>query len=631
MCNGITGMIIERLQNELNTKEKKRFDKHIKKCIECRRKYHFIIANYDSSLGTTFCIRTKEGREADSELSIGYNQNELVQNVISRIDTSRYDVSSTLNRAPVPKNMKVKYALVCLVVIVSLSLTAFAKPIYKSLGELLETISSNHNILLKQAAGDIKNSNTKKITEEEFIKRKKSFEEADALYDKYKQEVESTIAEMKTGEIKTLTFEGECDDFYISIGKGMETKTVIYGIKGISGQKYLGDIPFAYRAGSDNKDMSIQELKEQGYFIPVLEYLPEDYEFSYVRFNRDEIGAVEYKNIESKENDYISIYLATDRVDIDEDVEKQLEVINGYQAIYIEEEGAGNRFGKFIIYLGEDKRLKVLTLTAKLKEGFLEKSDLYDIAQGMKYYNLEGNEITYNGYFKNVKDAVPQQKLDEFYEKIKKGEKNIRIQLEDDVRLSRKEGSGKSETYYIEYIGNNVQKIRQYSNYPMLMNSKIYDESILENFAVIGVGYRWDKEVWFNIKSCDANEADSEKPSTNSGTGTAARVDARITARALDSRLKQYPTFDIVIDDYVSCMNNEVTHEELIFDKDNHPYIVTGARFRDAKGKETIYGRYFRTVKEVAGEYVHYNIIVPETMLKGMNDQEFVDGLGFIE
>jgi len=42
-------------------------------------------------------------------------------------------------------------------------------------------------------------------------------------------------------------------------------------------------------------------------------------------------------------------------------------------------------------------------------------------------------------------------------------------------------------------------------------------------------------------------------------------------------------------------------------------------------------GRYFRTVKETAGDYVHYNITIPYTMLKDMSDQEFIDGLGFIE
>ena len=70
----------------------------------------------------------------------------------------------------------------------------------------------------------------------------------------------------------------------------------------------------------------------------------------------------------------------------------------------------------------------------------------------------------------------------------------------------------------------------------------------------------------------------------------------------------------------------------MIFDKNNHPYIVTEAKSTDAKtGKETIFGRYFRTVKETAGDYVHYNITIPYTMLKDMSDQEFIDGLGFIE
>ncbi|HOJ12556.1 MAG TPA: hypothetical protein PK733_18485, partial [Clostridiales bacterium] len=231
-------------------------------------------------------------------------------------------------------------------------------------------------------------------------------------------------------------------------------------------------------------------------------------------------------------------------------------------------------------------------------------------------------------YFKNVKDTVPQKKLDEFFEKIEKGEKNIRIQLEDDVRLSRKEGSGKSETYYIEYFGNDQRKIGQYSKYPMLMNLEIFKESMLENLTIIGFGYKWDKEVHFSIKNRDTIGTNTNKPSANSFIDTIARIDARV----LDSRLKQYPAFDIVIDDYVSCMNSEVRDEELIFDKNNHPYVVTGAKSIDAKtGKETIYGRYFRTVKEAAGDYVHYNIIIPETMLKGMSDQEFIDGLGFIE
>ena len=47
-----------------------------------------------------------------------------------------------------------------------------------------------------------------------------------------------------------------------------------------------------------------------------------------------------------------------------------------------------------------------------------------------------------------------------FFEKVEKGEKDIRIQLEDDVRLSRKAGSGKSETYYIEYFGNDRGKLK---------------------------------------------------------------------------------------------------------------------------------------------------------------------------
>lgn len=40
---------------------------------------------------------------------------------------------------------------------------------------------------------------------------------------------------------------------------------------------------------------------------------------------------------------------------------------------------------------------------------------------------------------------------------------------------------------------------------------------------------------------------------------------------------------------------------------------------------------YQHPVPEAVGDYVHYNIIVPETILKGMSDQEFIDGLGFIE
>ncbi len=633
MCNDIPGIIIRKLQNELNVKEKKKLDKHLKKCIECRRKYYFITANYDPSLGTASCLAAKESRETDSKLIIGYNQNELIHNVMSGIDTYRYNISANRNNAQVSNNMKTKirWAFVCLAVIISLSITAFAKPIYKSLTELLGEISINHNYYLKQATGGIEKTTPKKKTETEIKDMQKSLAEADILYDKYKYKVDEIITEMKPGELRTLNFEGERDDFYVGLGKGIESKTIIYGIKGNSGHIRVEGIPTSYRARADSKDMSIEELIHQGYFTPVLEYLPEGYEFSGVGFSKDEISSITYRNNKTDENDYndyISIYLATDRVNIDDDAEKTLELINGYQAIYMEEEAVGNRFGKFIIYLGDNKRLKVLTLAANLKEGSLEKSDLYNMAQNIRYYNEESNEITYNGYFKNVKDTVPQQKLDEFFEKVEKGEKDIRIQLEDDVRLSRKAGSGKSETYYIEYFGNDQGKIKQYSNYPMLMNLEIFKDSMLENLAIIGFGYKWDKEVHFSIKSRESIGANKNKSSANRLNDTIARIDARV----LDSRLKLYPVFDVVIDDYVSCMNSEVRYEELIFDKNNHPYIVTEAKSTDAKtGKETIFGRYFRTVKETAGDYVHYNITIPYTMLKDMSDQEFIDGLGFIE
>lgn len=558
-CSNITGLTVMYLENKLNKKEKRKFIRHIGECSTCRRIFDTIYANYSSD---------------DPPCQIQYDLKKLIMNKINTLPKI-----TTKIRRPL-----YKVGIICTALIILITATVFAKPVYKSLDELVQLIFIDRSLI-----GNYQkplDSNTRNI-----------IQKADGIYEKNKEDIKSIIKSLDPGEIKKITYEEQMKDFYAVIAKGIKANSIIYGVKGIPGYKNVSEIKRHGDNENDNK-ISLREIINQGLFVPVPEKLPEEYLCSNIDFENGMVKCITYS---TNNNKNFRIILNSDKAIINLANSQNLSRVGRYQAVYVEEENTFGLLAKMYIYLGEDKKQKVIGLSSYLDEKF-DKSKFLDAVNSIKFYNEEKNnlELEFNGYFLNLKCDIPDKILDEFYNLVTDGKSNIKIEIEDNVFLTRKADSFKKHTYYIDCFEPEYSKINKYSNFPLLMNVDLPGTTSLEYFAVAGVGYKNEKEVFFRMLNSKCDNS------------------FNVRVNLIDENLQKYLDYDLVMYNYIKDFNN---NNSLHFDKVDHPYIIKG------KNDNSVY---LYTIKEVNGINVRYDINIPRDIVENMTFQEIIDGMKFI-
>lgn len=608
-CNQIIEMSLWYIENKLNSIKRHRFESHIAKCQKCRAGFDFFKAHYKAS---------------DAAIQVNH---EIITSITSSIDISKY-TGRTAGRS-----LRRAWIVVFVSVFLLAGIAVNADTIAKSLDELVDLIGR-----------EINPSVLEKISE---TKEKSAEEIAISLYEKNRHEVYKAAENLNNGEVKEFTFNWDGIDFAVKVGKTPQMLTISYKTPEIGhfivGESIRNSMP---DKDSSEADQLLQSLIGRGYFVPVLDPVPEGYRLQAVSYSGNKAGSLTYC---SGSGSFIMINMDSTIIKNDFSA-KTLENVNGYQAVYQEFEAYGERHGNINIYLGDDKRQNVLSLSVKTADGAAAgKEQLLEIAGSIKYHNEQNNlesRVKYinelpqgepaakkrelNKYsigsvingeiFKDVKDPRVIEKSGEYIEKAKNGQSEFIIQVSEAISMKRLKKLPQNDPRYflsVQYDTGRFGEIRQFMNIPLFMNRELYERSVLQfvlcTYPEEGA-YIFDGGVHYHFYPAGTPEADIE-------TCKKLTVDACFVTPEDAQLLRSDSITGYMVDRFTTSNYNEGT-SELVYDSSQHPYIIRKSASYDIT---TIY-----TIKESENEYTEYVVIIPNTMLDGMSSRMLADGFEYI-
>jgi hypothetical protein len=412
----------------------------------------------------------------------------------------------------------------------SLFVTANAKGIYKTYKDLTNSMFIDKALL--NITG-IKHTGI--YSDKEYVK---------SIYDKYKDEVNTCIDNMNTAEISRIEYNIDGKIFKIQIAKGIKGNFISYGFDGYS--TYENEFGYEYTRSmyedvlkSSEEFQTIDELKETAGICPVPDYIPQDFNLirthlSYINQSSkilDRVGLMYQRN----EDEILFITLSRERLAIDnigmpeeliqaaglnqikstdniniddindtsknahtdtpEDLIEMLDVINGYQAVYLEQHTKNpqeenlNTLNSINIFLGNNAKLPIL----RIGSACFQKDELVKIAENIKIENLPQNQIKADEYFKGIEDEKILAVTNEYLKNIKAGKTEFKINVDKNTEFYR---WSHNDTYYIIYRNVDVTKTGSYIQLPFSLDIEFLKEFEHADIQILGKPYITEKTYW---------------------------------------------------------------------------------------------------------------------------------------
>ncbi|HOJ09293.1 MAG TPA: hypothetical protein PK733_01705 [Clostridiales bacterium] len=489
-CNSIEEYSLLYLENEVSTKEKKLFIKHINKCDRCKRMYNLIRSNYHP------------------ETKVAVKSPVVSDKINILIDRGRYPDTKTVNKV----FSKKRIVLVSVIVILSVFATVNAKTIYKTYKELVNSMFVDRSLL--NMSGII---HTGMYSDKDYVK---------SVYVKYQDRIDEYITGMKTAEISKLEYDEDGENFKVQIAKGIKGNFISYGFEGYTifhnefFDKYTMGLAQGMQSIFNNREeyYSIDELLNAAGICPILGYVPDGYNFksSYlVSRNQggnipDELG-LRYQKAED-ESLYIALTRrrkAIDNVDVANEekhaaTNEELD-INGYQAVYIEEDVESSKkdevyktFRSVSVFLGDQAKLPILLV----ESASLGREELINVAGNITVNNISKNQIKAEEYFRGIKDENILAYADKYLDNIKAGKTEFKFKIDKNTEFYK---SGNNDTYYIMYRNADINKISSFIQLPIKLNDDFLNRFQRSDVQVSGQPYNEQKSVYLNLKNENNN------------------------------------------------------------------------------------------------------------------------------
>lgn len=484
ICKSIEEYTLRYLENESAAREKHRLERHLHRCGRCRMMFELIKANYHS-----------EEKVSEKEIP-------LSEKIGVFIDKSRYQAGDVHRRQFSLKKVFIfSIALALLIITV-----ANADTIFKTYKELKNAMFVDQKLM---NISGIKNTGT--YSDESYVK---------SVYEKYEEAVQAKIDQMETAENVVLTFDEDGKEFNVQIAKGIKGNFITFWFDGHTRfnndfSEDFSKLLYDYTLDGPEKYDSIEELLDSEGFAPVPGYIPDG--FNLMGARRLAAGRERtipqslmllYRNSDDKS---FSISLTkskmvADNIGIPEELQnaanlfmQQTEqdtpgentgpqqimeemIIDGYQAVYSEGlsyssamDGTYKIFKTVSIYLGDAAKLPIL----RIESSDLDKETILKVASQVEIHNNDKNLIDGNDYFKGIKDEKILAHTDKFLEKVKAGQSEFRLKIDDNTELYR---HSQNDSYYIMY--RNVPVDQSQSMIPLAVS---LDENILKNIEYADV------------------------------------------------------------------------------------------------------------------------------------------------
>jgi len=500
ICKSIEEYALRYLENESGTKERHKFEKHIDTCGRCRKMFHLIKANYHIE-------ELVSGKEV-----------KLSENIDALIDKNRYDINTNNRRISLKKIIFVSVAFALLIFTVT-----NADTIFKTFSEL-----KNRMFIDEQLMNPFNTKYTGIYSDQEYVK---------SVYEKYGEVIQEKIDQMETGEKTTLAFDEDGMKFYVQISKGIEGNFIAYWFDGYRLFENDFSKDFSKRISEAESEStgqydSIEELIYSAGFAPVPGYIPDGFNFTHARQVASGRGQTIPHSLMlfygDSDGKTLSVYLTRGKMlaeaigipeemqqaanlflqQVDENTsgeetgpEQVMEelLIGGYQAIYTERpvysiamDGTYKIFKTVSVYLGDVAKLPIL----RIESSDVDKETLIEVASQVEIKNNDKNRVDDGNYFRGINDEKVLAYTGIFLEKLKAGELEIRLKVDDNTEFYRYKHN---DTYYIRYW--NVPPNQYQSMVPLAIS---LDDNFLNNFdhadiQILGWPYSDAKQYCLNF------------------------------------------------------------------------------------------------------------------------------------
>jgi len=437
------------------------------------------------------------------------------------IDKSRYPAGDVHRRQFSPK----KVFIVSIALALLIFTVANADTIFKTYKELKNAMFVDQRLM--------NISGTKRMgiySDKNYVK---------SVYEKYEEAVQEKIGQMETAENVILTFDEDGMEFNVQIAKGIKGNFIRYGFNGY--QRFENDFSTDFSMlvneqilNSSEKYYSIEELVDSAGFAPVPGYIPDGFSLEHVFQSASGKGRTIPEslrlNYRNSDGEFLGISLTrskmaaedigipdelvqsanlflqqTEKDSSDENIGPQqiMEemIIGEYQAVYTERRVYSSamdgtyKISKIIsIYLGDAAKLPIL----RIESTDLDKDTLIKVASQVEIQNSDKNRANTGDYFMGIKDEKVMAYADKNLEKVKAGDLEFRLKVDDNTEFYR---YSHNDAYYILY--RNVALDKYQSMLPLAIG---LDENILKNFEyatvqIIGWPYSDEKSYGLNFIS----------------------------------------------------------------------------------------------------------------------------------
>lgn len=605
-CSTILERSIQYLDDALGEKEKLDFEVHIDRCEACNKKYLLISSNYDTTINL-------ESVPSDFKESLMIKMKEYKNSTFQ------------------PKIMKPKAVLLSICLLIGITATVFAKPLYKSLEQLIQGLGREVDMEFLSAPAS-------RCISAELIAE----ERAKEIFIKNQEHIESIINHMKVGEVKSLQYKDGKDILKIRVGIGSKSRSIGYamnnsgGFRMIEGIEYLESREKFYTA----QKKVLHKLIDNGYFVPAIQGLEQEYKLAHIFTKHNDIPKMKAVDSLIYENrlglQSVELNFNDENIIKNADFKRSLEEVNGLQAIYEQGELHGKAYSRLHIILGEDKRQKVLTIGEYLTPGSLTKEELLKIARSIRFFNVQNNnpsredqilyvdtnkefkmlveekeEFSYEQIsLKDFRDPRIRKVTDAYISRVQKRERKFTMNPASDITLTRRAGA-----FLIEYKRPDYEDMLRWYKLPLFIYKDLYEHSVIDSVLVAG-GEKQDISdinIIYRFKEQGDKESNEKEVSNFS-------VYMSENLNPYKDSIHKYPILDIMIDQFVSSSPMQQIY--LVYDEENHPYII-----RD--GYQGIIC--ISTIKKINGKYIEYGMNLPRAFVDEVGMDKFVRGFKIIK